>query len=132
MDAFRRLLIRPEKFGRYPRAADEPARLKDTVLNVLGRLAASGMSLEVNSSGLRPTDIGEPYPCRGILAWAGNFELTYVFGSDAHPVERVGEGYEETMATLTARQRERLVTYRQRRPVPVPGTGVEQERRSTR
>jgi len=56
----------------------------------------SGMTLEINSAGLRKP-IGEVYPSRILLEQAYKLDIPITFGSDAHSVEQVGYGYEDAL-----------------------------------
>ncbi len=64
--------------------------------NALKAIKCSNMTLEINSAGLRKP-IGEIYPSRVLLEMAFELEIPITFGSDAHSVSQVGEGYESVV-----------------------------------
>jgi histidinol-phosphatase (PHP family) len=61
--------------------------------NALKAIKDSNMTLEINSAGLRKP-IGEIYPSRPLLEMAFELDIPITFGSDAHAISQVGEGYE--------------------------------------
>ncbi len=63
--------------------------------DVLKAIKKSGMVLEINSAGLRKP-IGEIYPSPLLLEEAYSLNIPITFSSDAHSVEQVGFGYEQT------------------------------------
>ncbi len=63
--------------------------------DVLKAIKKSGMVLEINSAGLRKP-IGEIYPSPQLLEEAYSLNIPITFSSDAHSVEQVGFGYEQT------------------------------------
>ena len=65
--------------------------------DALKEIKSSGMTLEINSAGLRKP-IGEAYPSKSILELAYEMDIPITFGSDAHSVEQVGFGYDEVLA----------------------------------
>ena len=93
-----------------------PRKHKDAFLKVLARMEKRGVALEVNSSGLTKS-FSSLLPCPEVLAWAEDFDLMYVFGSDAHDSDKVGFGYEKVLGALDRCQKEKLVTFRRRESV---------------
>jgi histidinol-phosphatase (PHP family) len=63
--------------------------------DVLKAIKKSGMVIELNSAGLRKP-IGEMYPSVSLLEEAYSLNIPITFSSDAHSVEQVGYGYEQT------------------------------------
>ncbi len=63
--------------------------------DVLKAIKESGMVLELNAAGLRKP-IGEIYPSPQLLEEAYSLNIPITFSSDAHSVEQVGFGYEQT------------------------------------
>ena len=83
----------PKKIGRR---ISDPV-LKECAMPALDKLAASGMAIEINTSGLIHP-VGEMYPSPLLLAWAREREIPLTFGSDAHDPVRVGDGFEQAVA----------------------------------
>ena len=78
----------PKKFGHRP----PDGRLKEMVRPLLDRIAARGMGIELNTSGLR-RPVAEIYPSPLILSMARRRDIPICFGSDAHRPEEVGAGF---------------------------------------
>ena len=89
-----------------------PVDITITELSQAGFAAmeTSGTALEINSSGLSKS-FAAVLPCPCVLQWADDFNLHYIFGSDAHTPECVGAGYEKAIETLTPHQRRGLVPF---------------------
>ncbi len=105
----------PKKFGFRPSDHD----VREMVQPVLDRIAAAGMALELNTSGLR-RPVGEIYPAPLILALARERNIPILFGSDAHRPADVG--YEFAKAVALAREvgYTHTVRFRARQRVLVP------------
>lgn len=115
LDFFRWLNDR-ERFGNW-HGTYQPGRYQENFMEILNTMAKTGTALEVNASGLRKR-FASVLPGEEILQWADSIDsLTYIFGSDAHLPERVGDAYEETIAALSPAQRQKLVTFRDRVPI---------------
>jgi histidinol-phosphatase (PHP family) len=107
----------PKKFGNAIPEAD----LREYALPALDRLAAAGMALEINTSGLlHPPQAC--YPSPAILAWAAERGIGLTFGSDSHQPERVGAGFDVALDLARAAGFTHYREYRQRRfqQVPLP------------
>ena len=63
----------------------------------LHAMKTHGVAMEVSSAGLRK-NLGEPYPCRPLMALAQELELPISFGSDAHKASDVTYGFTELAA----------------------------------
>lgn len=87
----------PKKFGYRPCDND----LKEMAKPVLDRVAAAGMAIEINTSGLRKP-VEEIYPSPLLLGLAREREIPICFGSDAHRPEEVG--YQFTAGLNLARE----------------------------
>jgi histidinol-phosphatase (PHP family) len=83
----------PKKFGYRPRER----QVREMVLPVLDVIAASGMAIEINTSGLH-VPVKEMYPAPEILAWAAERDIPLTFGSDAHDPARVGADFDRAVA----------------------------------
>lgn len=74
---------------------------RDLVARALDRIAATGVAMELNTSGrLKPLPEFNPGPT--MLAMMKEREIPVVVGSDAHVPERVGDGYEDALDVLQA------------------------------
>ncbi|MCP4578878.1 MAG: histidinol-phosphatase HisJ family protein [Deltaproteobacteria bacterium] len=78
----------PKKFGHRPSDKD----IKEMVQPVLDRVAAVGMGMELNTSGLRKP-VGEIYPSALIVSLARERDIPICFGSDAHNPQEVGKDF---------------------------------------
>ena len=87
----------PKRFGNpLPQA-----RLRELALPALDRIAAAGMCLEINTSGiLHPQR--EFYPSLSLLTWACERGIGLTFGSDSHHPSRVGDGFEAAVELARA------------------------------
>ena len=65
---------------------------RDDVEEALAQCAAQGMSVEINTSGMRK-EIAETYPCDQIVQLMIEHEIAIVTGSDAHAPSQVGLGF---------------------------------------
>ncbi len=74
---------------------------RDLALPALDKIAAAGMCIELNTSGVNHPH-KEYYPAFDILKWSAERGVGLVFGSDAHEPERVGDRFVAAMATARA------------------------------
>ncbi|MFC1975179.1 histidinol-phosphatase [Chloroflexota bacterium] len=74
-------------------------RLLDTIRHALDRIAATGIAMELNTSGLTKR-LPEMNPGRPILEEMVQRNIPVVLGADAHTPERVAANYEEALDTL--------------------------------
>jgi histidinol-phosphatase (PHP family) len=88
------------------------------VLPVLDQIRKSGMSIEINTSGLIH-EAKEIYPSPEILSWACEREIPIVFGSDAHSPDRVGANFKEAVALAKEVGYTHYNTYSNRVATPV-------------
>ncbi len=112
MDAVGHLDL-PKKFGHRPSDRD----LAEMAKPALDRVAAAGMAIEINSSGLR-RPVREIYPSPLLLALAREREIPICFGSDAHRPEEVGYAFAASLALARAAGYTRALRFRGRRPEP--------------
>lgn len=74
-------------------------RIRPAIERALDRIAASGVAMELNTSGiLKPLPEFNPSPEMLLLMRQRNIPV--VIGADAHVPERVGDGYANALATL--------------------------------
>ncbi len=71
----------------------------EQVDEVLDEIAAAGMALEYNTSGLRKP-LAEAFPAEAVLARAVNRGIPICLGSDAHHPEQVGYAFREAAEVL--------------------------------
>ena len=72
----------------------DPKRFLPKVCEILDRIQAKGMELDLNAAGLFKPDCQEIYPPSWILREAIQRKIPLVYGSDAHSVQGVGQGFE--------------------------------------
>ena len=91
--------------------------LEDIIEPALDRIGATGVAMEVNTSGLlkRPSEI---HPNVEILKAIGARKIPIVLGSDAHSPERVGDAFEQALSLVVQADIEAIV-------VPVGGRQYE-------
>jgi histidinol-phosphatase (PHP family) len=107
----------PKKFGH----SLYNSSIKRLVEPVLDLMALKGMTLEVNTSGLR-RPVQEMYPSRLILSMAKERGIPICFGSDAHRPEEVGFGFEKAIRLVKELGFSSYVRFRQREKIfwPLP------------
>lgn len=72
---------------------------RDGIATALDRIAATGVAMELNTSG-RLKSLAEFNPGPAMLAMMREREIPVVVGSDAHSPERVGDGFEDALDAL--------------------------------
>ena len=75
------------------------ARLRDDVCRSLDRIAATGVAMELNTSG-KLKNLAEMNPSLPQLVLMRERGIPVVIGADAHIAERVGDGYPEALELL--------------------------------
>lgn len=76
-------------------------RLMNTIRRSLDRVAATGVAMELNTSGLNKV-VKEMNPAQPILEEMQRREIPVVIGADAHKPERVAANYEDALDLLEA------------------------------
>lgn len=104
----------PKKFGYLP---EEP--VQDAEDAALAAVAAAGMALEVNTSGLRKP-VREIYPSLELLRRARALGIPITFGSDAHAPYEVGHEFGRAVALAKEAGYQTYVTFASRGMIPVP------------
>jgi histidinol-phosphatase (PHP family) len=104
----------PKKFGRRPGAAARPA--EDAALDAI---AAAGVLVEINTSGLR-YPVGELFPSADLLARAHGRGIGITFGSDAHEPGELAAGFDQALAAARAAGYSTCVRPSDRTEVPLP------------
>jgi histidinol-phosphatase (PHP family) len=75
------------------------ARIRPDIERALDRIAATGVAMELNTSGVNKA-ISEINPSPRILRMIHERGIPVVLGADAHKPERVGDGYVDALHTL--------------------------------
>ena len=81
--------------------------------NVLKAIKKSGMVMELNAAGLRKP-VKEIYPSQALLEEAYALDIPITFSSDAHAVDQVGFGYDQTTALAKKIGYTKAVTFKGR------------------
>jgi histidinol-phosphatase (PHP family) len=107
----------PKKFGYRPR----DKAVKEMVQPALDRIAAAGMGIELNTSGLR-RPVKEIYPSPLILELAREREIPICFGSDAHTPQDVGYAFDQALKLAKEAGYRQCLRFRarQKQLVPLP------------
>lgn len=100
----------------------DPEALVDVISNCLDRIAATGVAMELNTSG-RLKRVPEMNPFPGMLRLMRERDIPVVIGADAHVPERVGEGYIDALRLLSEVGYEEVTYFVDRVPrsVSIPG-----------
>lgn len=107
----------PKKFGHRP----PEAKIRDMAQPALDKVAAAGMCIEINTSGLRKP-VGEIYPSVLLLKLAREREIPITFGSDAHRPAEVGYAFDQALRLARKAGYTRTARYsrRQKTLEPLP------------
>lgn len=105
----------PKKFGHRPR----DRHLREMVLPVLDVILATGMAIEINTSGLTKP-VRETFPSAEILSWACEREIPITFGSDAHEPGRVGAFFDQAVALAREVGYRHSLRFENQRRTPAP------------
>lgn len=109
----------PKKFKYRP----DDNTLKKIAAPALDSIAAAGMSIELNTSGLR-RPVEEIYPSLILLRIARERDIPITFGSDSHAPEHVGFAFEEALELARAAGYTQCARYRARKKelIALPGS----------
>lgn len=109
-----------KRFGHLHCGPYAPSDFEPTIRGVLRRMAAAGVGLEINTSGVTQPP-GSPYPEPEILAWAREEGVPHLtVGSDSHAPERIDQGLKVGVALARRAGWTRLTRFERRRPAPRP------------
>jgi histidinol-phosphatase (PHP family) len=102
-------------------AAWQPERIMDDICQALDRIAATGVAMELNTSGVNK-EIPEMNPFPGMLVEMRKRAIPVVIGADAHQPERVGDGFHAALDLLEAAGYEQISFFinRCRQDVRIP------------
>lgn len=95
-------------------------RLRPVIAHALDRIAATGVAMELNTSGIEKA-LPEMNPSPSMLAMMREREIPVVIGADAHFARRVGDGYLTALSLLEDAGYSEVSFFidRKRRSVPI-------------
>jgi histidinol-phosphatase (PHP family) len=76
-------------------------RFRPEVMKILDLIRAKDMELDLNAAGLFKPDCREIYPAPWIVEEAVKRGIPFAYGSDAHSVKGVGQGFEEAQRIIS-------------------------------
>ncbi len=114
-------LAHPDLIKNMPPQAWDFARIEPVIARALDRIAATGVAMELNTSGVNKA-FPEMNPGPRMLAMMAERGIPVVIGADAHVPDRVGDGYVAALQTLAAAGHRdvHLVLDRRRQAIPIP------------
>ena len=95
------------------------ALMAEIVPPALDAVAAAGMAVEINTSGLEH-GAAEAYPSLQILAWMKERAIPITFGSDSHDPAQIGRHFEQALALARAAGHTHRAAFRRRKQTLVP------------
>lgn len=93
-------LAHPDLVKNHTSNVWNPAVVLDDIRAALDRIAATGVAMELNTSGINKT-IAEMNPFPVMLEEMATRGIPITLGADAHQPERVADGYETALELLT-------------------------------
>ncbi len=94
-------LAHPDLIKNQTHKCWEPLMIIDDIRHALDRIAATGVAMELNTSGINKT-ISEMNPFPAMLTEMCQRDIPITLGADAHEPRRVGDGYEIALQILSA------------------------------
>ena len=92
-------LAHPDLVKNHTHKVWQPAAIMNDICAALDRIAATGVAMELNTSGLNKT-ISEMNPFPQMLKEMHQRNIPVTLGADAHQPNRVSDGYEQAMQIL--------------------------------
>ncbi len=92
-------LAHPDLIKNFTAKAWDLETIMPDVCNALDRIAATGVAMELNTSGVNKT-ISEMNPNPTMLREMRKRDIPVTIGADAHQIHRVADGYETALALL--------------------------------
>jgi len=92
-------IAHPDLIKNFTSEAWDPTRMLDDICPALDRIAATGVAMELNTSGVNKT-VSEMNPFPAMLAEMRVRGIPVTLGADAHVAQRVADGYETAMRLL--------------------------------
>ena len=105
-----------------------PERVMPDICRALDRIAATGVAMELNTSGVNKV-VPEMNPFPGMLAEICTRGIPVVVGSDAHVPQRVADGFEDALRTLASVGFTEVSRFYQRQRVSIPMETAQQSLR---
>lgn len=93
-------LAHPDLIKNHTAESWNPQLILDDVRHALDRIAATGVAMELNTSGLNKT-IPEMNPFPAMLMEMSQRDIPVTLGADAHDPRRVADGYEQALQLLS-------------------------------
>ncbi len=92
-------IAHPDLIKNFTSQSWNPAAIADDIDAALDRIAAAGVAMELNTSGVNKT-ISEMNPFPGMLREMRERDIPVTIGADAHQPDRVADGYETALQLL--------------------------------
>lgn len=114
-------LAHPDLVKNYTSQVWRPDVILDDIRFALDRIAATGVAMELNTSGMMKT-IAEINPFPAMLREMSKRKIPITLGADAHQPDRVADGYEDALALLAdcGFTHVNYFSERKRSEVPIP------------
>ncbi len=93
-------IAHPDLIKNFTSSHWNPETILPDICKALDRIAATGVAMELNTSGMNKT-IAEMNPFPGMLVEMRSRDIPVTLGADAHDPSRVGDGYEEALSLLS-------------------------------
>ncbi len=94
-------LAHPDLIKNHTAEVWHSSTIIDEIRHALDRIAATGVAMELNTSGVNKT-ISEMNPFPGMLTEMALRKIPITLGADAHEPDRVADGYEAALRLLSA------------------------------
>jgi len=113
-------LAHPDLIKNFTSTAWVPEAILDDIRSALDRIAATGVAMELNTSGVNKT-ISEMNPFPGMLVEMHERGIPITLGSDAHQSDRVADRYEAALELLSQSGYTHVSQFlsRQRQEIPI-------------
>ncbi len=113
-------IAHPDLIKNFTSSAWSPEVIMDDIRSALDRIAATGVAMELNTSGVNKT-ISQMNPCPEMLVEMSAREIPVTLGADAHQPQRVADGYASALQLLAqcGYTHVSLFLDRQRRQIPI-------------
>ncbi|QSF45258.1 histidinol-phosphatase HisJ [Paenibacillus tianjinensis] len=108
-----------KRFGFGPQTQEDKAEARELERSALEAIAASGIAMELNASGLSKP-CAEMFPAEHVLQQAHTLAIPLTLGSDAHDPAKLGDGLQEARDLLWRTGFRELAVFESRRRTSVP------------